>query len=71
MFQPSHSCSKPFKPFQFTSEWDLQLFTDQVRIYRQCIQNFVDEQQEAIRVHSAAAEEAIEEWNDFVNFELN
>ena len=70
-FQPSHPCSQPYKPFEFTSDWELRNFLDEVEDYRQCIEDFVEEQQDAIRKHSAAAEEAIEEWNDYVDSELN
>ncbi|PMR71361.1 hypothetical protein [Halomonas heilongjiangensis] len=67
----SHSCYKPMKPFQFTSQWQVDQFNMEVETYQMCIQRFVDEQNEAILNHSRAAEEAIDEWNNFVNFELN
>lgn len=70
-FQPSHSCSKPYKPYQFSSEWEYNNFVDEVEDYRNCISDFVDEQNEAAAAHQAAAEEAIDEWNRFVNYELD
>lgn len=70
-FTPSHLCSKPYKPFQFNSEWELENFTNQVRSYKTCIMDFIEEQEDAIQKHQDAAEEAITEWNDFVNYELN
>ncbi|KJZ17158.1 MULTISPECIES: hypothetical protein [Halomonas] len=66
-----HSCSQPIKPFEFTSQWQVDQFNMEVDNYRMCIQNFVDEQNDAIDNHSSAAEEAISEWNNFVDFELN
>ena len=45
------------------------LYTD-VEIYKMCIEDFVEEQNEAIRMHQEAAQEAIDEWNNFVNYEL-
>lgn len=47
------------------------MFNDEVDMYRICIQQFVSEQEDAIRNHSRALDEAIDEWNDFVNYELN
>jgi len=71
MFQPSHSCSKPYKPYQFNSEWEYENSVNQVNSYKRCISDFVDEQNEAIDNHSNAAEDAIDDWNRFVNYELN
>jgi len=67
----SPSCSKPFKPFQFNSQWEVENFKSEVERYKRCISEFVEEQYEAINRHQQAADEAIEEWNDFVRRELN
>ena len=69
--QPSHSCSKPYKPFQFSSEWELESFRNGVDQYKTCIADFVDEQYEEAENHRDAAQEAIDDWNNFVNYELN
>lgn len=53
----SHSCTKP---------WDRNC-QGAVDSYKSCIEDFVDEQQTAIRTHSDAASDAIEEWNSFAN----
>ena len=71
MFAPSPYCSKPYKPFEFTSQWELDNFNAEVQRYRNCIEEFVEEQERAIRNHQQAADDAIEEWNRFVRFELN
>jgi len=70
-FTPSHMCSKPYKPFEFNSQYEVDTFNEDVRRYKQCILDFVEEQNEAIRNHQNAQEEAIEEWNRFVRYELN
>lgn len=70
-FTPSHYCSKPIKPFQFSSDLDVQIFLNQVNEYELCINNFVQEQDEAMRRHQEAAQNAIDEWNRFVRFELD
>lgn len=71
MFTPSHSCSKPYKPYQFNSQWELDNFNDEVQSFKRCISDFVDEQNEAAQRHQEAASDAIDEWNNFVNYELN
>lgn len=70
-FTPSHYCSKPYKPYEFNSKWEIDNFLSEVEDYRNCIEEFVDEQQSAIRKHQQAADDAIDEWNSFVNYELN
>ena len=52
---PSHWCSRPYDR---TSEYA-------VTAYRNCIESFVDEQQDAIKRHASAAEAAIDYWNSF------
>ncbi len=71
VFQPDHYCSKPYKPIQFSSQWELDSFNDEVHRYKRCITDFVEEQERAIENHRRAADEAIQEWNSFVNYELN
>ena len=70
IFSPSHSCRKPYKPYKFNNEWEVQNFKNGVEAYRRCIEDFVDEQSSAARKHQDAADGAIEEWNRFVRFEI-
>ena len=70
-FTPSHSCSKPYKPYQFNSQRQIDNFNDDVEAYRACISDFVDEQTRASEQHRQAASDAMEDWNQFVQFELN
>lgn len=69
-FRQSHFCSKPVKPYKFTSQWEAQSFKDDVNRYKTCITNFVDEQNAKAETHRTAASEAIDEWNEFVRWEL-
>jgi protein tyrosine/serine phosphatase len=71
MFTPFPTCSKPIKPYEFNSQWEIDNFNDDVQRYKNCIQDFVDEQNQAIETHQQAADDAIDEWNRFVNYELN
>jgi len=66
----SHSCYKPSKPYSFNNEWEVEAFKSEVEDYKRCISDFVEEQNDAARRHQEAAEEAISEWNSFVNYEL-
>lgn len=70
-YSPSHSCSKPYKPYEFTSQYQLDSFNDEVEDYKRCINDFIDEQNDAVQTHQDAAEVAIDEWNRFVRYELN
>lgn len=64
-FKPSHHCSEPYVPYEFDSEWERDSFIDEVEDYKECISDFVEEQNDAVRNHQSAAEEAIEDWNRF------
>ncbi len=67
-YEPSHYCTKPYKPYEFTDQYELDLYNSQVQTYKNCIQEFVDEQEDAIRNHSNARNSAIDEWNSFANY---
>lgn len=71
MFTPSHSCSKPYKPYEFNNQYEVDNFMSEVEWFKKCIEDFVEEQNDATRNHQSAAEEAIDEWNNYVNYELN
>ncbi len=66
MFKPSPSCSKPYKPYQFTSEWQVSSFKQEVEAYGKCIDRFVTEQRDEAKTHADAANDAIREYNSFV-----
>jgi hypothetical protein len=71
MFTPSPSCFKPSKPYQFNSQWQVDNWNDEVMNYKNCISEFIDEQNGEANKHQEAASAAIDEWNSFVQFELN
>jgi len=66
----SHSCSKPTKPLFADDEFAMSMYESEVRKYKACIQEFVQDQEDAIRQHRQAASDAIDEWNRFVKYEL-
>lgn len=68
---PSHFCSKPFIPDEFSDQYQIDNFKYEVERYKQCINDFIDEMNDASEKHQDAAKKAIDEWNSFVNSELN
>ena len=65
MIEPSHDCNQPDVPFEFQDQYEREQFRADVDEYKFCIAEFVEEQQDAIRKHNSAADDAIEEWNSF------
>lgn len=71
MFTPTHYCSAPYKPYEFSSQYELEQFNRDVESYQNCISDFVEEQNRAAESHREEANDAIEEWNRYVRNELN
>jgi hypothetical protein len=63
--EPSHDCNQPDVPYEFQNQYERDQFRADVDEYKTCITDFVEEQQDAIRKHNSAADDAIEEWNSF------
>ena len=70
IFQDHMYCSKPNKPYKFTSESQYNRFVDDVNKYQICINDFVEKQNRGIENHQKSINDAIEEWNRFVQSEL-
>lgn len=43
IFAPSHGCTKPIKPYQFQTEWEVDDFLSAVDRYERFISDFVDQ----------------------------
>lgn len=71
MIRPYHTCSEPFKPYKFKDKYEIDNYLFEVDMYKDCIERFINEQNEAIRNHSNAAEKAANDWKRFVEFELS
>jgi hypothetical protein len=65
-----HDCRKPYKPYKFTSEYELQSFKDDVAKYKRCIEQYVQGQEDAIDEHRRQAKAAIDDWNRYVQYDL-
>jgi predicted HicB family RNase H-like nuclease len=63
----SHSCSEPYKPYQFTTQYEVDTYNDETEEFRTCIEDYIEEQNDAVRDHQRAAEDAIDDWNNFAN----
>ncbi len=61
MITPSHTCAKPITPSQFATREDHAKFDRQVGKYKQCLTDFVNEQNKEARFHSEAARKATNE----------
>ena len=57
-FSPSHGCSQP---------WDKSDRYD-VENFKQCIEDFVDEMNDQASEHIEAANDAINDWNNFASY---
>ena len=64
-YPPSHDCTEPDIPYEFNDQFEKDQFFSDVAEYKSCIQDFVDEQSQAVRNHTAASDDAVSEWNSF------
>ena len=67
---PAHSCRKPGKVADIKTQQEADKFNDAVSKYKSCIEEFVRQQEDAALIHRRAANEAINEWNDFVTNDM-
>jgi len=58
MISPSHNCSKPIKLSHFASQADQAKYDRQVGAYKQCLSDFINEQNKEARMHTEAARKA-------------
>ncbi|HET6414311.1 MAG TPA: hypothetical protein VFG53_19840 [Anaeromyxobacter sp.] len=69
---PSHFCSshKPKRSILRSGEWDLpfgKTLRQAIGEYRDCLRDFAREQEGQAKVHQEAADQAVQEWNSYVN----
>lgn len=69
-YPESPSCRGPKKPLQFVTELDKKEFDDKVAEFRQCLEDFVSQQNKAIEKHQLSAEKASNAWKNYVEGEL-
>ncbi len=61
MGYPKHSCSKPYKPFEFTSQFEVDNYNRQLAMYIGCIKEYVENANNDIERIQEAAKSAIDE----------
>ena len=61
MISPAHTCVKPIKPSHFATREGRNKFDRERRKYKQCLTDFVNEQNKEARMHSEAARKATNE----------
>jgi hypothetical protein len=60
---PKHTCIKPYKPFQFSSRWEVDSYNAQLDSFISCIRVYVDNAKNDIERIRESANEAIREAN--------
>lgn len=68
---PESPCLWPDKPARFASSDQLEAFKRGANEYKQCVNDFIKAQEEAIRAHRWAADEARKDWETFSRRELD
>ncbi len=71
MLSPPHNCSKPSKPYQLNSDYEIESYKSKVKRYKSCLQDFIEEQNNEALKHANAADGAADEWNNYANNGLN
>ena len=61
---PDHDCYKPFKPYSFETQYEVDNYNMEVEIYIDCINEYVEAAQNDINRIVEKANEAISEANN-------
>ena len=62
-----HYCTKPYKPYKFNSQTEVDTYIRSLEIYQKCISDYVKEQQKEIEERQRAIKEAVAEYNQVMN----
>jgi hypothetical protein len=62
---PAHSCTRPEIPEKFQTQAQADQFMTKAGEYRECINRFIEAQNQAAVRHQNASSKASEEWNRF------
>ncbi len=68
---PKHACAKPEHPGKLASEVRMKGFQKEVNDFRECINKFATEQKAQSENHMTALNNAVNEFNGFVQNEMN
>ncbi len=64
--RPTHKCMKPEQPGRLASNNQLKSFNNDAKLYRECLQAFVNAQAELVKFHTEIGNSAVKEYNDYV-----
>lgn len=62
-----HACSKPVRPAQISSRWELETFQLANELFERCMFDYIRDQQKQAQRHEQAARAALDEWSDSLN----
>lgn len=62
---PEHACYKPYKPYQFHDEYEIDSYRYEVETYINCINEYVENSNNDIQRIQEAAQSALDEANSF------
>ena len=63
MGYPDHTCSEPYKPYQFTDQYQVDRYNRDMEEYIDCINEYVDNAANDIKRIQESAQSAIDEAN--------
>ena len=65
-FGPLAHCYKPTKPLWLATAYYKERYNQDVEDYQHCMKAFIRAQEAAVKIHTQAAQQALQTWNDFV-----
>ncbi len=65
-YKPVPHCYQPSKPLWLAGAKYQQRYEFDVERYQSCIKLFIKKQQDAVQIHTQAAQKALKTWNDFI-----
>jgi len=64
-FEPLPHCYKPNKPLWLAAAYYKNRYNRDIEEYQRCMKAFIEDQENAIKIHTQAAQKALETWNNF------
>ena len=64
--RPTHKCMEPEHPGRLATNNQLKTFNNDAKLYRECLQAFVNAQAELVKFHTEIGNSAVKEYNDYV-----
>ena len=60
---PDHYCNQPYKPYDFSSNWEIENYNQELRQYISCIEEYAENAKNDIKRIIDKVDQAIEEAN--------